>query len=43
MSEMAEIGAAIIAITVLLAFVAYADKVTDDDEEERKHKDDDQT
>ena len=32
----------VLGIVLILAFNAFADKVTDKDEEERKHKDDDQ-
>jgi hypothetical protein len=39
---MYEIGAVVLGVIVLLAFVAFADSVTEKDEEERKHKDDDE-
>jgi hypothetical protein len=36
MSEMGKIAAVLIGIVVLLAFMSFADKVSDKDEEERK-------
>jgi hypothetical protein len=39
MSEMGKIAAVLIGIVVLLAFMSFADKVSDKDEEERKGDD----